>query len=214
MHIAGSAVQAVASVGEAVGTISAVVVALFLQLFRVRRRAPDLSLLFSPAQEAGDRVLVAEGNLALYVRLRVSNAPKKDMARNVEILLLHVGYPPGSVLPGVMPSRNLAWADVPDQRLSIPSNVYRRVDFLNLWTSAASPGTPQLTPSLAQHNDTWPPADRQLLTAPGLYDITLAITAENCDATYWSVKFQFSPQPVSSVGELAPIVSDLSISRS
>jgi hypothetical protein len=51
-------IQTVASLAGAVGTISAVGLALFLQVFRTHRRKPNLSLGFSPVVDDEDLALV------------------------------------------------------------------------------------------------------------------------------------------------------------
>jgi hypothetical protein len=207
-------IQTIANVGAAIGTISAVIVALFLQIVRVHRRRPALSLVFSGDANEQDLAFVEEDHFNLYVRLKVKNMAKKDTARNVEVLLLHVHRPPGASESGVVPSRGLTWADIPQERINIPPNVWRRVDLLNLWAERqAGGGETVLTPALIQYDTKWPPAKRQQLVAEGDYSLDLAVTGENCDATYWTVRFAFRRKNVTGLADFTGQIVNLTVSK-
>jgi hypothetical protein len=75
--ILGSAVDTWATVAVAIGTIGAVLYALFRDLFVTPRRRPKLDLRFD--RTGNDQVVVAtaDGFDAAYVRLRVANGKER-----------------------------------------------------------------------------------------------------------------------------------------
>ena len=106
-----------------------IALALFLQWGLVRLRRPKLSLSVSANVDEEDWVPLDFADRAeLYLRIRVHNERKKVTAHNVEVLLLKVQRPHHAKVAPVVPSRQLAWADTPDERLAIPSGTWRRVD--------------------------------------------------------------------------------------
>jgi hypothetical protein len=64
-------IQTIASLAGAIGTVSAVILALFLQVFRRQHQKPELSLEFSPVLNDEDLALVDEDDQSLFVRLKV-----------------------------------------------------------------------------------------------------------------------------------------------
>jgi hypothetical protein len=173
-------------------TALTIAVALFLQWFLVRHQRPKLSLSFSDALEKEDIAPVQlEQRAELWVRLRVDAAAKKKTAHNVEVLLLRVSRPVGGNTI-VVPSRQLSWADTPDERLAIPSGTYRRVDILKLFQNDADPGGPTaLRPALKHYPDSPIAANRDLLSDPGKYTFDLAVTADEVEATRWQFSFVY-----------------------
>src|SRR6266571_1391594 len=76
----------------AIGTVGAVIVAVALQLvlwWREKRRRPALTLAFDQHMKADEKYQMSDAP-ATFLRLAVANAPGKDTAREVEILVLEI----------------------------------------------------------------------------------------------------------------------------
>src|SRR5262245_23140210 len=85
--VLASAVDTWATVGVAIGTIGAVLYALFRDLVVTPRRRPTLELRFD--RSGNDQVVVGseEGFDAAYVRLRVANRERRDTADDVVVMV-------------------------------------------------------------------------------------------------------------------------------
>lgn len=158
-----------------------------------------------------DLALVQLGQPNLFVRLKVLAEPGRDVARNVQVLLLRVERPISDRPAPVVPSRNLKWADTPNEKLDIPAGIWRRVDFLNLWYDADAENPHALLPMLYQYDEPWPPHPRTFLTDPGVYRAVLVIAVDNADSTFWTVEFEYRPEPVSVLEDLCDQLRILSI---
>jgi hypothetical protein len=126
----------------AVGTIGAVLVALFLDelpVLRQRRREPRLTLTHSVDDSAIEvtytptsLVSVGVSGRAAYLRLAVSNEPGHDAARDVEVLLQRVERihgEHGHVIERVhVASPPFGWSNVETTSLTIPAGVTRVID--------------------------------------------------------------------------------------
>jgi len=143
-----SKVSVIAEIFGAIGTVGAVVVALFLQHFNVRRARPKLSVEFSAQLFDEDMALVDLDHPNLFIRLKVWTERGRDVARNTQVLLLRIDRPVNNSPAPVVPSRNLKWADTPSEKLDIPAGIWRRVDFLNLWVEKDTPEPHCLLPML------------------------------------------------------------------
>lgn len=88
-------IQAVSSIFGAVGTIGAVAVALFLQVFLVRRRRPKLSLSATQSGDDDDVALVDWDDYLLALRLKVHNEKGKARSAETQVLLSRVVKPAG-----------------------------------------------------------------------------------------------------------------------
>src|SRR5687768_10790328 len=146
----------IADVFSAIGTVGAVILALFLQYFRIQRARPNLSISVSDELADEDFALVELEQPNLFVRLKVIAEPGRDVARNVQVLLLRVERPTQNRPAPVVPSRNLKWADTPNEKLDIPAGIWRRVDFLNLWCDIGAEEGHALLPMLYQYDEPWP----------------------------------------------------------
>jgi hypothetical protein len=204
------AISGVANLFSAIGTVGAVVVALFLQHFNIRRARPRLSLGFSDELYDEDVVLVDLDNPNLFIRLKVWADRGRDVARNVQVLLLRIDRPVNTAPTPAVPSRNLKWADTPNEKLDVPAGIWRRVDFLNLWADKTAPDAHSLLPMLYQYDEQWPPNSRHFLRDPGTYRATLAVVADNADSTFWAVDFHYAPGPV---GKLVDLCSQLRVTE-
>jgi hypothetical protein len=149
-------------------------------------------------------------NPNLFIRLKVWADRGRDVARNVQVLLLRIDRPVNNAPTPVVPSRNLKWADTPNEKLDVPAGIWRRVDFLNLWADKTGPGTHSLLPMLYQYDEEWPPHSRHFLRDPGTYRATLAVIADNADSTFWAVDFHYAPGPV---GKLADLCTQLRVTE-
>jgi hypothetical protein len=156
-------VSVVANVFGAVGTVGAVIVALFLQYFNVRRARPKLSVEFSDQPHDEDIAPVDLDRPNLFIRLKVRAERGREVARSVQVLLLRIDRPASALPAPVVPSRNLKWADTPNEKLDIPAGIWRRVDFLNLWVAPEASETHSMLPMLYQYDETWPPHSRHFL---------------------------------------------------
>jgi hypothetical protein len=197
-----SKISVIAEIFSAIGTVGAVVVALFLQHFNVRRARPKLSLEFSAQLFDEDMALVDLDHPNLFIRLKVWTERGRDVARNAQVLLLRIDRPVDNSPAPVVPSRNLKWADTPSEKLDIPAGIWRRVDFLNLWVDKDAEEPHCLLPLLYRYDEPWPPHPRHFLRDPGTYRATLAVIADNADSTFWSVTFEYAPAPVTDLHDL------------
>jgi hypothetical protein len=196
------AISVIANIFSALGTVGAVVVALFLQHFNVRRARPKLRLEFSPELHDEDMALVELDQPNLFVRLKIWAHSGRDAARNVQVLLLRMERPATTEPAPVIPSRNLKWSDTPNEKLDIPPGIWRRVDFLNMWAEPDRDDGHVLLPMLYQYDEPWPPHPRHFLRDPGRYRAILAIVADNTDSTFWAVAFDYEPRPVKELADL------------
>jgi hypothetical protein len=202
-----------AEVFSAVGTVGAVVVALFLQYFNVRRARPRLSVEFSDRLHDEDMALVDLEHPSLFVRLKVRAEAGKDVARNVQVLLLRVDRPTRTLPAPVVPSRNLKWADTPNEKLDIPPGIWRRFDFLTLWVEPPGGGGHCLVPMLYQYDEPWPPHPRNFLRDTGRYRMALAVVADNTDSTFWQVDLDYAPGPVAEIADLCRQLRVVGVAR-
>jgi hypothetical protein len=189
-------------------TALTIAVALLLQWALVLHHRPKLSLSFSDVLGDEDIAPVQLDQRAeLWVRLRVNAGAGKKTAHNVEVLLLRVWRPAGGKT-SVVPSRQLSWADTPDERLALPSGTYRRVDVLKLFQNEGDPGGPTaLRPALKHYPDSPIAVGRDLLSDQGKYTFDLAVTADEVEATRWQFSFVYNGGPACSMVDLMPQLS-------
>src|SRR5258707_1014170 len=126
----GSDINTISNVFSAIGTVGAVLVALFLQVFLVWWRAPRLTLSFDPSPADDDIALVDWDDFVMALRVKVHNANGKATASGTQVLLERIVMPPQEKINTIQ-SRNLAWSDdVPGDTVPIPGGTWRRVDTL------------------------------------------------------------------------------------
>lgn len=217
-----------------------IALALFLQWGLVRLRRPKLSLSVSANVDEEDWVPLDFADRAeLYLRIRVHNERKKVTAHNVEVLLLKVQRPHHAKVAPVVPSRQLAWADTPDERLAIPSGTWRRVDVLKLTRSRNPGGAATLVPALKEYEPRGqiPPlrfkgqrwfrgfasrapsaattpqyaTERDVLREDGTYVFELATTADEVEAQRWELSFEYRAAPASRAIDLLPQISQVKL---
>ena len=133
--------------------LATVATALLLQWGLVRLRRPRL-ILNQISEVLKDEDLVPldfKDRMELFIRVRVEAKTKKVTAHNVEVLLLKVQRPSYVRDAFVVPSRQLAWADTPAERLAIPAGTWRRIDILKLTVKRNSSDPARLIPALKMH---------------------------------------------------------------
>ena len=193
-----------------VETVATIAVALFLQWGLVRYRRPRLSLRFSEALEDEDLVpLDFKDRTELFLRVKVEAKAKKATAHNVEVLLLKVRRPIYVRDAPVVPSRQLAWADTPAERLAIPAGTSRRIDVLKL-VKRNSSDRARLIPALKVYEGSTDEEDRNVLAEDGKYEFELAVTADEAEATWWRLSFLYKgvPRTTVSARQLLPQISE------
>lgn len=204
-------VQAVSSVFEAVGTVSAVLFALFLQVYRVWRRKPVLTLSFDPSPNDDDIALVDWDDFLLALRVKVHNATGKTASAGTQVILEKV-VKPAHAKVNTIPSRNLAWSDVPSDTISIPAGTWRRVDILFVIANRPDEDPYIFAPGLKRYDTRWPPVLRWRLSASGRYEFHVIASGDNCDATRWIISFDHHhPVSVKEISELRGVITNVEI---
>lgn len=180
--ILASAVDTWATVAVAIGTIGAVVYALFRDVVVTPRRRPKLELLFDGS--GSDQVVVATGGGDVgQVRLRVANGAGKDTADDVVVLVTEVrrlnettGV--AEVTPILLP---LTWSgsNPPLTVASVHPGSQRHVDLLHVEVP---------TRDTTLRLDVTPkPAGEQDRLAAGTFEISVEVRARNADAVSYVI---------------------------
>ena len=169
----------------ALGTVGAVLVALFLQLARPWWRRPQLELLpYDPSPETGDRSLVRPGDkpparaedASLWFRLRVTNKGHGSPARNAQVTVVRTRCLDPVLEPGaVIPTRPLKWADVPAASIEIPAGVTRHLDVASVRRQPGSPANGRLRLELYPRDDN----DIRHWLKTGRYELDLVVSADD-----------------------------------
>jgi hypothetical protein len=181
-----------ATVAAAIGTVGAVLYALYRDLILANRRRPRLDLLFDPTGPDAVVVGTLGGTDSAYVRLRVTNAKGKDTADDVQVLVTEVltldgsettpmglpltwsgTFPPttvGPVHPGAERYIDLLHVDWP---------AHDEMDIVRKWTGE-EPAQLDVFPK---------PAGRQHVLAPGRtqYVVRVKLLARNADAVGYEI---------------------------
>jgi hypothetical protein len=194
---AESTEQSIRDWAIAAGTLGAIVVALYIGVWRERRHRPKLSLAYH-GPEGGDAVVVRkvrDGPLAVdvaYVRLRVVAKKRRAAADDAEVMVLRVtelapreGYQPQTdnvTIEGQL----LGWSNVvpTTTRLTIPPGVHRHLDLVRVDKSAPDIAAAQITVAAV-------PVDRRNAVKSGSFEIELAVTARNMDARRYRVVIDY-----------------------
>jgi hypothetical protein len=188
--ILGSAVDTWATVAVAIGTIGAVLYALFRDLVITPRRRPKLELRFD--RSGNDQVIVgtAGGFEAAYVRLRVANRQGRDTADDVVVMvtefrrLADSAMPTAETKPVGLPLT--WWGSTPPLAVaSVHPGSERHVDLLHVdWPARDEieiarqwSGSVPLRLDLASK-----PADDRGTLASGTYEVAVEVRARNADA--------------------------------
>jgi hypothetical protein len=180
----------------AIGTLLAVIVAVGLQgflWFRERRRTPKLALNFDAHYFT--REVAPDGSGFPYLRLAVSNGVGRRAATDAKILVLRVDEIGGGGVQRWLVNPALAWAhSIPQSsRLAIPAGATRYID-LGFWFDRSPPI--KLTLCVVPQPNT----GRNMLPA-GRYEIELAATMTNGDASGWIADVSFEESLSGGLGE-------------
>jgi hypothetical protein len=187
--ILGSALDTWATVAVAIGTIGAVVYALFRDLFVTPRRRPRLDLRFD--RIGNDQVILgtAGGSDAAHVRLRVANGPGKDTADDVVVMVTEfrrLSDSAGTMAEAKPIRLPLTWSgsSPPLTVASVHPGSERHIDLLHVdW-----PARDEIDIALKwsenvplQLDLTPKPAGGQDILESGTYEIVVEIRARNAD---------------------------------
>lgn len=167
----------------AIGTIGAVVYALFRDLFLDPRRRPTLELRFDDT--GMDQVILgtAGGFDAASVRLRVTNGKRKDTADDVVVMVTEVRGPgdSGTAVAETKPiGLPLMWSgsNPPLTVAPVHPGSERHIDLLHVDLSDGAPLQLDVSPK--------PAGGRDVLSA-GTYEISVEIRARNADAIGYTI---------------------------
>jgi hypothetical protein len=187
---------AVGTVVAALGTLAAVVVALALAQRAersARRRRPSLELSFDPTHGIRRELLSYSDRSGpgAYVRFGVKNAPGKDAAEDVEVLLAEILVPSFTEddqaidvsFPGFQ------WTHTTSTRLTIPAGVVRDIDIARLHELPPDPGLASKLELLMSP----PPADGRQFLDGGTYELRLTVSARNADAVTYRTRLTYNP---------------------
>ena len=169
----------------AVGTLAAVIVSLYVAVWRERVRRPSLSLLFSDPPQSIDKQLTEsddEKSKAASVRLRVKNKPARRTAREVEVLIQKIWAEDREAIR--IEDWPLRWKfsdptnKTPATLATVPPGVSRPV--LLFWVEESTSGLMFL--------GNWPDAGggRDILEAD-TWHIRLALAAHDTPSTFWEM---------------------------
>jgi hypothetical protein len=186
-----SALRTGATVAAAVGTVGAVLYALFRDLILANRRRPRLDLRFDA--HGTDQVVVGTvgGFDAAYVRLRVTNEKRKDTADDVQVFVREIASQEASSdsTPIGLP---LIWVGSlpPTTIASVHPGFERHIDLLHVdWiTKNLDDVVQKYTEETPLQLDVHPkPAGGQHTLSAGKYEISVELVARNADAARYTV---------------------------
>jgi hypothetical protein len=186
----------------ALGTVGAVIVALFLGWWgwrRQRRHRPELTLSHDPRVDRTEEAW-GNGHQAAFVRLAVTNAPGKHAAEETEVLVVALKqiearrdlYEETGVASWADGRRvnfaPLGWTHIFDRTsLTVAPGIRRTVD-LGYLTDELHGTDPEVRLALAVNPV---PANYLNLIPPGTWEVTVAVSARNADAVYYSFTLTF-----------------------
>jgi hypothetical protein len=184
LSMSSNSVIAVATSFAAVGTVAAVLIALYRDLVHERRVRPSLRIDFDPAGRQRNLDLVTVGptdDRVHWVRLRVSNAKRRRSAEKVEVFLLRCQRLDQQGPQTPVNERPLSWSGVrePDDvtritRTIIPPGVTRHVDLLSIQKEDGEPrASLRVVPV---------PREGRHKFSDGEFEIELVLAAQDVDA--------------------------------
>jgi hypothetical protein len=200
----------------AIGTVGAVVVALYVSVWRDYRRRPKLSLEFDPAPESADIQILDTAPFhpqpqQAWVRLRVISERRRSAAEEAEVMIVAaretgprqpVQLSPGlqaihtraSSLPIPIEGQLLIWSNSEQVRLNIPPGIHRHVDLLCVTRGRTDDDRfPRFEDGCVIQVKPTPTDLRHHVRASRFY-LELAITARNADARRYGVEVSFDGQ--------------------
>jgi hypothetical protein len=141
-----------------------------------------------------------EGGYAIWIRPKVWNYPKKEVARNVQVLIQELVTPAGRRASADFTPMGalLNWSDTNSDAANIPPGIWRRIDGFECRVGMANLPSVVWWISLHKLHAKYPVARRYWIEEGGTYNLRLAVTADNCDPSYWDLQFTFRPDPAAS----------------
>jgi len=215
---ASSTAELIASYIGALGTVSAVVLALFLQVFLVNRRRPRLHVTLSNEIDDEDIVLLElDRSFAYFLRVKVWAQPKRKAANRVQGLLLSVTRPKeaGDTTTRKVPDGAFKWSgSALIDEVDIAPGTWRRLDIL-CYAQQRDWERPILAPAMNRPTMTthWPPSMRSRLTDAGDYAIDFVISCDEAIPTFWRLTFRLEPGGALKAADLASHVKNPKIER-
>jgi hypothetical protein len=200
-------IQAGAASVAAIGTVSAVVVVLWIQPLLSARRRPTLSLAFSEHDVKQDFTQVENPGSwlpwkGLWLRFRVCNEEGKSTAREVQVVLTGVRAKTGTLSVEPMPIQPLKWADLGETKIDLAPNSSRHIDICCVCKPSAQDERlflrfaphPLQDKRLFLRFALYPLQDeRRVRVGPGTYEIELELTARNLDAAWYTATIKLLP---------------------
>jgi hypothetical protein len=187
-----------ASVAGSIGTLIAVVTALWLQYFLVRYRRPRLELEYDPRLNESFTATYKPGHESIWLRLRVTNRhPAKETARSVQVLVTRAIRPAAAVERGPVPQRPIKWADIDAEYIDIPPGAFRYVDVGHLIRGKRPSDISKqrfrliLYPIGVMDDPEGTLEDQRHRLEPGEYIIELALTSHSTTARFFTLFVQF-----------------------
>lgn len=180
---------------EAAGTVAAVIVALFIQVYLVWRRRPDLSLSISEDRDSEDNVVVRlEGHdppiIEFWVRAKVAVRNGRDAADGVKVIVAKAERPAWDPIKKVIPSGHpLAWSSIGGAAQTILPGTWLRVDVLRYRIQCPQyPRQVEMAVTPGSHGFDNKDLQR-VLGADGQYSITVLLGGRNCKTSTWKISF-------------------------
>jgi hypothetical protein len=190
--VSNDTAELIASYVEAIATLLAVLLALFLQVILVRLRRPRLYVtLTTDITEEDIAIDDDNGKLNCWIRCKVWAAPRKQPARNAEVFVQRVHRPPDAANTREVPGGALMWSHQEATQVSIPAGTWRRVDLLRYWIHEPA-SEPTVTLGLARTADR-PPWSRghRLDEDEGVYQVDFVVAADDVDPSFWRLQYTY-----------------------
>ena len=192
--------ESVAEWASAVVTLLAVLVALFGPAWERRRRSPSLYLEADPGDELGPDAKVVflpepARDSRVWLRLAVGNSGRST-AEDVRVVLVRVEASPPD--PHQLPMRELKWADVPYDTVTLAPGDLRLVDLLHVATAEDADGRHRcgLVPGVMAYDaDDEPHPGHRLWwdVAGGTYTFHLRLSARDVPAVRYVAHCEIDP---------------------
>lgn len=193
LNLSRSTAELVAAYISAVGTVSAVLLALFLQLVLVRLKRPKLYITLSI--DLADQDISIDNDidkLNCWIRCKVWAKRRRDPARNTEIFVQRVTRPRNATNSREVPGGTLKWSNLESPYVTIPSGTWRRIELLRYWMHKPA-SNPTLTLGLARTTNRLEPTLRHRLDDEGPYQVDFVIAADGVDPSFWRLTFIHQP---------------------
>jgi hypothetical protein len=199
---------------QGVGTVAAVIVALFLELFLVWWRRPRFNLEVSPDPRDRDLTMATrpqDAHHVCWLRGRVYVVDGKKPALNTEVIVQDWRSPGDQDVPFAH-GNTLRWANSDSEVVRIAPGTWRRVDLLTWVASIDEHGMPILWIALqrARH---YPPRPWYHLIEAGSYELDLVIVADDAMASRWCLRFTYSPAAVETLDDLRRSIQNIQVVR-